>query len=453
MDLGTVDKKLTNNEYNEIEDFCNDVNLVWNNCISYNQPGSDVVKMADELKKLFSEKWNKLLQDLQSGILSPENDLKRRTSSASATYKEDAVVEEKKPKPARPARSAPKKKAQPKKKATPTVIDAKEMTFEEKRKLGSTISTLEQDCLRKVVEIIQKQAPKASSKANELEIEVDLDKLDAITLRTLEEYVNSALSNNNNTTSNSADAAAPSETNQQHKKKKKNDQDSESSGGSSDESSNTESSSDSGSSDSDSENEKEKFMNMNMKNESAPQSLTNQPAPTEAVPPAATSPIQQSTPQETTKTGSEEKSEQEKIGMMMPTLENAKAISIENESGWSSMMMDDSDEESSAQQPPASTSFATMSSEASSNWTDFQNKSQQLAQRQKEREELRVRDMEEKQRRLEQEVKSQEDARIQAQKRDEMEREIAAKEREKFEASQKHEQEEQDSDLNRMFGI
>jgi len=66
------------------------------------------------------------------------------------------------------------------------------MTFEDKNLLSSNISKLDSLKLAKVVEIIQSRAPKASSQANETEIEIDLDKLDNVTLRQVEKYVKTA---------------------------------------------------------------------------------------------------------------------------------------------------------------------------------------------------------------------------------------------------------------------
>jgi len=58
--------------------------------------------------------------------------------------------------------------------------------------LSSNISKLDSMKLAKVVEIIQSRAPKASSQATETEIEIDLDKLDNVTLRQVEKFVKSA---------------------------------------------------------------------------------------------------------------------------------------------------------------------------------------------------------------------------------------------------------------------
>jgi hypothetical protein len=42
MDLGTVKKKIENDEYNAVEDIAADIRLVWSNCMLYNRDGSEV---------------------------------------------------------------------------------------------------------------------------------------------------------------------------------------------------------------------------------------------------------------------------------------------------------------------------------------------------------------------------------------------------------------------------
>ena len=40
MDLGTVRKKLMNNKYETVEAVFDDIQLIWDNCKTYNQVGS-----------------------------------------------------------------------------------------------------------------------------------------------------------------------------------------------------------------------------------------------------------------------------------------------------------------------------------------------------------------------------------------------------------------------------
>ena len=40
MDLGTVEKQLNANKYRTVEEFIDDVQLIWDNCKAYNEAGS-----------------------------------------------------------------------------------------------------------------------------------------------------------------------------------------------------------------------------------------------------------------------------------------------------------------------------------------------------------------------------------------------------------------------------
>lgn len=56
MDLGTIKNNLCNKSINTIEQWKEDMNLVWNNAMAYNPPGSPYFDIALELSRLFKEK-------------------------------------------------------------------------------------------------------------------------------------------------------------------------------------------------------------------------------------------------------------------------------------------------------------------------------------------------------------------------------------------------------------
>jgi bromodomain-containing factor 1 len=57
MDLGTIQNKLTNNEYENGDDFEKDVRLVFKNCYAFNPEGTDVNMMGHRLEAVFDKKW------------------------------------------------------------------------------------------------------------------------------------------------------------------------------------------------------------------------------------------------------------------------------------------------------------------------------------------------------------------------------------------------------------
>ncbi len=57
MDLGKVAGRLEGGAYASAAAVAQDVRLVWRNCRTFNEPGSDVVKSCDELAGFFDQLW------------------------------------------------------------------------------------------------------------------------------------------------------------------------------------------------------------------------------------------------------------------------------------------------------------------------------------------------------------------------------------------------------------
>lgn len=57
MDLGTVSQRLESNFYASASAVTDDVCLVWHNCRTFNEPGSDVYQSCDELAGFFDQQW------------------------------------------------------------------------------------------------------------------------------------------------------------------------------------------------------------------------------------------------------------------------------------------------------------------------------------------------------------------------------------------------------------
>jgi len=51
MDLGTCKTKLLNGDYKIFQELMDDLNLIWSNCRTYNQAGSEIVKCANDCDK------------------------------------------------------------------------------------------------------------------------------------------------------------------------------------------------------------------------------------------------------------------------------------------------------------------------------------------------------------------------------------------------------------------
>lgn len=56
MDLGTVQEKLDADTYRSLRDVMSDLSLIWSNCKTYNESGSQIVKRAEKLERI-ARKW------------------------------------------------------------------------------------------------------------------------------------------------------------------------------------------------------------------------------------------------------------------------------------------------------------------------------------------------------------------------------------------------------------
>jgi hypothetical protein len=52
MDISTVEKKLVGGDYKIIQEFFDDLNLIWRNCKTYNLEGSGIYNQAENMEKL-----------------------------------------------------------------------------------------------------------------------------------------------------------------------------------------------------------------------------------------------------------------------------------------------------------------------------------------------------------------------------------------------------------------
>ena len=66
MDLGTIQKRIENGQYHQLEDFIADCNLTFDNAMTYNEDGSVVYDMAKELKVKLAADVKKLMIQLEA---------------------------------------------------------------------------------------------------------------------------------------------------------------------------------------------------------------------------------------------------------------------------------------------------------------------------------------------------------------------------------------------------
>jgi len=75
---GTVKRKLERNQYSCAAECAEDIRLVWDNCKTYNQEGSDFFILADGFSKRFEQRYNKIRAECKSPSISYETTEQKR---------------------------------------------------------------------------------------------------------------------------------------------------------------------------------------------------------------------------------------------------------------------------------------------------------------------------------------------------------------------------------------
>lgn len=201
MDLGTVKSRLETNLYKSPIEFTEDVRLTFRNAMTYNPKGQDVYMMAEQLSKIFEEKWPTVEADYMRELrLSMDSEVSLQTPTS------------KRP-PLQPQRPSGVRKTLDKSESTTNPVGSKtksvtlcrsgripapkkpkakdpnkrEMTYDEKQKLSTSLQNLPSEKLENVVQIIKKR--NSSLCQQDDEIEVDIDSVDTETLWELDRFV------------------------------------------------------------------------------------------------------------------------------------------------------------------------------------------------------------------------------------------------------------------------
>ena len=156
MDLGTVRKNLENGDYRLFQDFMSDINLIWKNCRTYNQPGSDIVKMANHCDKKIKQLIDKQFKNSQNKGGGNKN---KNENNA--------------------------------------------LTLAEKTKLIESIREQPNEGLTQIVKIILKECPKGIEDIDSEKLQIKVDLLDKKTYDIINQYLEKNNSSSNNDKSKS----------------------------------------------------------------------------------------------------------------------------------------------------------------------------------------------------------------------------------------------------------
>ncbi|CAL0328929.1 unnamed protein product [Lupinus luteus] len=198
MDLGTVKSRLSKNWYKSPREFAEDVRLTFRNAMTYNPKGHDVHVMAEQLSKIFEDRWAIIESDynreMRYGIdygaaLSAPSPLSRRVPAFPPAPLDMRSLNrsESMTQTPRPMRITPSSRTPALKKPKAKDPHKRDMTFDEKQKLSTNLQSLPPDKLDAIVQIIKKR--NSALHQHDDEIEVDIDSVDAETLWELDRFV------------------------------------------------------------------------------------------------------------------------------------------------------------------------------------------------------------------------------------------------------------------------
>ncbi|GES79176.1 hypothetical protein GLOIN_2v1781474 [Rhizophagus clarus] len=98
MDLFIINSKLKNDEYTKLEEFEEDIRLMFRNCYTYNDVRSEVYCLSETLESVFNKKWNEklILQDRQTRELKRTRDNDDDDTNSNSFKKQIQIIEQNK---------------------------------------------------------------------------------------------------------------------------------------------------------------------------------------------------------------------------------------------------------------------------------------------------------------------------------------------------------------------
>lgn len=213
MDFTTLKSKMEQRLYGSLDEWIDDVRVIFTNCYTYNQIGSEICNYAGALSMMFERQLDGL-RDKEDELLE-DAELAEMKSTMQQLYEEQAKMmqeltklklESENPQPTivyqqaapiAPKKTNPKQVAKPQKKKKGTSTNPKkpaQSTFNKKRKAeltrNVTILSQQPQYLDGIVQIVQAELPKDKQEG---EVELDLDAMSTQTLLKLENYVNQCM--------------------------------------------------------------------------------------------------------------------------------------------------------------------------------------------------------------------------------------------------------------------
>ncbi|KAH1145802.1 hypothetical protein AAZX31_15G058200 [Glycine max] len=215
MDLGTVKSNLSKNVYATPADFASDVRLTFNNALAYNPKGHDVYTMAEQLLARFEELYRPVHEKFEGSISHDRESEEELQASSWSHVEPERVKKKEKPPPPPPAKLQQEPPLPPASSSNPPLLQSpvrtpspmrvppvkplkqpkpkakdpnkRDMSLEEKHKLGLGLQSLPPEKMEQVVQIIRRR--NGHLKQDGDEIELDIEAVDTETLWELDRLV------------------------------------------------------------------------------------------------------------------------------------------------------------------------------------------------------------------------------------------------------------------------
>uniref|UniRef100_A0A7S4L217 Uncharacterized protein n=1 Tax=Paramoeba aestuarina TaxID=180227 RepID=A0A7S4L217_9EUKA len=183
MDLGTISKRLKNSFYSTNNEFYKDVQLVFDNAMTYNRPDSEIYHTSEKLLNLFLEKYEKTVwEDDQQYQHIPDPEQQRPAKKGKINTKDAGT------------RGGQKKKA-PAKKGGKAEGGGEEVEWKNKeQKLQELVARIEELSEEHLVGLIdflkqRKGCQVHQEKDDSFKVEFTMDSLDDVALAEVNDYV------------------------------------------------------------------------------------------------------------------------------------------------------------------------------------------------------------------------------------------------------------------------
>ena len=192
MDISTIKKKQEQGLYSEPKELKADFDLMYHNCTYYNSNHDNSAHLVDAAKshmEAFQKKWDGANIDNRWArhLAYKSNPL---DYAPPAGYVDPSPTPKPTASKAQPKTAAAKGKGAARAKSKPAPVVP--MTYEQKCALGMELQKLNHKHLMQVLHIVQ-QANRNMGKANDGEVELDIESLDVKTLWKLDEFVKKIL--------------------------------------------------------------------------------------------------------------------------------------------------------------------------------------------------------------------------------------------------------------------